>query len=167
MMLVQSQAYREQYGFNAIHLLMVNLYGPRDDFNSETSHVIPALIKKFDKGIRENTEVVIWGTGGASREFLYVEDAVEGIVAATKNYDKSDPVNLGSGMEITIKNLAEKIAEIMDFQGEIKFDATKPDGQPRRCLDTSKAEKEFGFKAQTNFDEGLRKTVEWWRKSKS
>jgi GDP-L-fucose synthase len=163
MMMVQSQAYREQYGFNAIHLLLVNLYGPHDDFDLESSHVIPGLINKFHKAVSENAKKVeIWGTGAASREFLYSEDAAEAIMLATEKYDKPAPVNIGSGMEISIKNLVGKIAEITNFKGEISWDTTKPDGQPRRCLDVSKAEKEFGFKAKTRFEEGLRKTIEWY-----
>ncbi|MEK6878774.1 MAG: GDP-L-fucose synthase [Nanoarchaeota archaeon] len=167
MMMLQTQAYREQYGFNGIHLLMVNLYGPRDDFNPNRSHVIPALIRKIDNAILNNLDYIdVWGTGSASREFLYVEDAAEGIILATKLYNKSDPVNLGSGMEITIKSLAEQIADLTDFKGEIRWDHSKPDGQPRRCLDVSKAEKEFGFRAQTSFYEGLKKTIDWWKENK-
>ena len=162
-MLVQSQAYAKQYGFNSIHLLMVNLYGPHDNFNPSTSHVIPALIKKFHEAQKVGSrEVILWGTGSPSREFLYVSDAAEGIVLAMEHYNKPEPVNLGSGMEITIKGLAEKIAEIIGFNGTIKWDTTKPDGQIRRCLDVSKAEKEFGFKAQTSFDSGLKKTIDWY-----
>ena len=164
MMLVQSQAYRQQYGFNSIHLLLINLYGPRDNFDPEQSHVIPALIKKmFDAKLEGKKEVVVWGTGKATREFLYVEDAAEGIILATEKYNKPEPVNLGSGFEISIKELAELIAELVGFDGEIKWDTTKPDGQPRRCLDVSKAWKEFGFKAKTDFREGLKKTIEWYK----
>ncbi len=163
MMLVQSQAYRTQYGFNSIYLLPVNLYGPKDNFDLESSHVIPALIKKMveakEKGLKE---VEIWGTGSASREFLYAEDCAEGILKATEGYNKSDPINLGCGFEITIKDLTHKIKEVTKFDGSLKWNVEKPDGQPRRCLDTSKAEKEFGFKAKTNFDEGLKKTIEWY-----
>ena len=163
MMLVQAQAYRQQYSFNAIYLLPVNLYGPGDNFNPQSSHVIPALIKKVADTKKEGKNFIeVWGTGKATREFFYVEDAAEGVVLATEKYDKPDPINLGSGMEISIKDLTELIAKLMDFKGEIQWDTSKPDGQPRRCLDTSKAEKEFGFKAQTNFEEGLRKTIEWW-----
>jgi GDP-L-fucose synthase len=164
MLLVQAKAYRDQYGFNAIYLLPVNLYGPRDNFDPEQSHVIPALIKKFVEACRENRkEVVIWGTGKASREFLYVEDAAEAIILATEIYNKPDPVNLGSGKEITISELAKKIASLADYHGKIVHDFSKPDGQPRRCLDTSKAKNEFGFEAKTDFGEGLRKTIEWYK----
>lgn len=164
MMLVQSQAYRQQYGFNAIYLLPVNLYGPRDNFDPEQSHVIPALIKKmFDAKLERRKEVVVWGTGKATREFLYVEDAAEGIILATERYNKPDPVNLGSGFEISIRELAELIAEFVGFDGEIRWDTTKPDGQPRRCLDVSKAKEEFGFEAKVDFREGLEKTIEWYK----
>ena len=166
MSLVQSQAYRQQYGFNSIFLLPVNLYGPGDNFNPKSSHVIPALIKKFyDAKINNQSEVVVWGTGKATREFLYVEDCAEAVVLATEKYDKQDPVNIGAGFEISIKDLAEKIRQIIGFKGKIVWDTTKPDGQPRRCLDTSRAEKEFGFKAKIKFDEGLRKTIEWYIES--
>lgn len=161
MLLVQSQAYRIQYNFNSIFLLPVNLYGPSDNFDPKSSHVIPALVKKFYEAKLSNSdEVIVWGTGRATREFLYVEDCAEAIVLATENYDKPDPINIGAGFEISIKELAEKIRQIVGFKGKIIWDTTKPDGQPRRCLDTSKAKKEFGFKAKTNFDEGLRKTIE-------
>jgi len=164
MLLVQSQAYRQQYGFNAIYLLPVNLYGPGDNFDPEYSHVIPALIKKvFDAKEKGERSIVAWGTGQASREFLYVEDAAEGIVLATDKYDKPDPVNLGAGFEITIRELAELICELADFNGTIKWDTSKPDGQPRRCLDTSRAKKEFGFVAKTDFREGLKRTIEWYK----
>lgn len=164
MLLVQGQAYRQQYGFNAIYLLPVNLYGPGDSHDPQTSHVIPALIKKcFDAKISGADHIVAWGTGKPTREFLYVEDASEGITLAMERYDKSDPVNLGSGFEISIKDLVETIARHVGFEGRIIWDTTKPDGQPRRRLDTSRAEQEFGFKAQTNFEEGLRRTVEWYR----
>lgn len=167
MLLVMSQAYRQEYGFNGIYLLPVNLYGPRDNFNPESSHVIPALIRKFDEAIREGQdEVVCWGTGRATREFLYVEDAAEGIVLAAERYNGAEPVNLGAGFEISIKDLAEEIGAIMGFQGRITWDAGKPDGQPRRCLDTTRAEQWFGFKAQTPFEAGLRRTVEWYRCSR-
>lgn len=166
MLLVQSQAYRAQYGFNSIYLLPVNLYGPGDNFDPKSSHVIPALIKKFyEAKLNNNDEVIVWGTGKASREFLYVEDCAEAIILATERYDKSDPVNIGAGFEITIKNLAEKIKEIIGFSGKVIWDTSKPDGQPRRCLDTTKAEREFGFKAKTDFDEGLKKTIEWYKKN--
>ncbi|MEI7857822.1 MAG: GDP-L-fucose synthase, partial [Methanomicrobiales archaeon] len=164
MLLVQSQAYRQQYGFNSIYLLPVNLYGPRDNFNPESSHVIPALIKKFVDAIRvKKSSVDIWGTGAASREFLYVEDAARAIVLATERYNKSEPVNLGAGKEISIKELVTIIRDETGFTGEIRWDASKPDGQPRRCLVTSRAEKEFGFVAKVPFDEGLKRTVEWYR----
>lgn len=168
MLLVQAQAYRSQYGFNAIYLLPVNLYGPGDNFDPKSSHVIPALIKKcFDAIEKGMDEIVVWGTGKASREFLYVEDAVEGILLAAEKYDKPEPVNLGSGMEIEIKELAGLIAELTGFEGKITWDKSKPDGQPRRCLDTSRAEREFGFKAKTEFRSGLEKTIEWYGKTKS
>ncbi|MBT9132859.1 MAG: GDP-L-fucose synthase [Firmicutes bacterium] len=163
MLLVQSQAYRQQYGFNSIYLLPVNLYGPGDDFDPEYSHVIPALIKKvFDAMDNNERHIVVWGTGKATREFLYVGDAAEGIVLATEKYNKPDPVNLGAGFEISIKSLVELMCELTGFDGEIIWDTSKPDGQPRRCLDTSKAKKEFGFKAKTSFREGLKKTIEWY-----
>ncbi|MCB4790644.1 MAG: GDP-L-fucose synthase [Elusimicrobia bacterium] len=166
MLLVQSQAYRQQYGFNSIFLMPVNLYGPGDNFNPDTSHVIPSLIKKCFDAIKNNdTEIIIWGTGKATREFLYVEDASEGIILATEKYNKSDPVNLGAGFEISIKDLAMLIVKLTSFKGKIKWDVTKPDGQPRRCLDVSLAEKEFNFKAKTKFEEGLRKTIDWYRNS--
>ena len=164
MLLVQSQAYRQQYGFNSIYLLPVNLYGPKDSFDPKSSHVIPALIKKCIDAIEKNEgQIVVWGTGKASREFLYVEDAAEAIILATEKYNKSEPVNIGSGMEITIKELVELIARLTGFNGEIVWDTTKPNGQPRRSLDTSKAEKEFGFKAKMGFEEGLKRTIEWYR----
>lgn len=163
MMMVQSQAYRDEYNFNSIYLLPVNLYGPRDNFKEESSHVIPALIKKAIEAKESNSDHIdVWGTGSATREFLYAEDAAEGIVKATENYDGRDPVNLGSGMEISIKDLVTKICEVVGFEGEIRWDTTKPDGQPRRNLDTTRAEERFGFKAQTNFDEGIKNTVEWY-----
>lgn len=163
MLLVQGQAYRQQYGFNAIYLLPVNLYGPGDNFDPRSSHVIPALIKKcVDALDRGDRQMVAWGTGSASREFLYVEDAARAIVMATEQYNQPEPVNLGSGMEITIRNLLELIAELTGFQGEIIWDTTKPDGQPRRSLDTSRAKQAFGFQAQTDFREGLRKTIDWY-----
>ncbi len=165
MMLVQSQAYRQQYGFNSIFLLPVNLYGPGDNFDPSSSHVIPALIKKCMDAIRNREEeIVVWGTGKATREFLYVEDAAEAIALATEKYDQEDPVNIGAGFEISIKDLAELIAEITGFRGRIVWDPTKPDGQPRRMLDTSRAFREFGFKAKTQFREGLKKTIEWYRR---
>ena len=164
MMLVQSQAYRQQYGFNAIFLLPVNLYGPGDNFDPRSSHVIPALIKKCVDAIdRREDEIVVWGTGGATREFFYVEDAAEAIVLATEAYDKSEPVNIGPGFEISIRDLVALIAELTGFQGRIAWDATKPDGQPRRMLDTGRAFREFGFRAKTGFRDGLRKTIDWYR----
>ncbi len=166
MMLVQSQAYRQQYGFNSIFLLPVNLYGPGDNFDPASSHVIPALIKKcVDATLNNETNIVVWGTGKITREFLYAEDAAEAIVLATQKYDKSEPVNIGAGFEISIKELVELIVELTDFKGKIVWDATKPDGQPRRTLDTRKAFKEFGFKAKTSLREGLKKTIEWYRRS--
>ena len=164
MLLVQSQAYRQEYGFNSIFLLPVNLYGPRDNFAPASSHVIPALIKKcFDAINNDDHHIVCWGTGTASREFLYAGDAAEGILLATEKYNESEPVNLGAGFEITIKELAEKIVDMTGFKGEIVWDTTKPDGQPRRCLDTTRAYEKFGFRAEMNFDEGLRRTIEWYK----
>jgi len=166
MLLVQSQAYRQQYGFNSIVLFPVNLYGPRDNFDPETSHVIPALIRKFLEAAKvggEMSTVTVWGTGMPTREFLYVADAAEGILLAAERYDKSDPVNLGVKFEISIKELVDRIATLTGFAGRIVWDATKPDGQPRRSLDTSRAADAFGFTAQTSFDEGLRRTIEWYR----
>ncbi len=162
MMLVQAQAYRKQYGFNVIYLLPVNLYGPRDNFDPKSSHVVPALIKKVTEAKKAKNFIEIWGTGSASREFLYVEDCAEAIVLATKNYEGSEPVNIGSGQEITMKNLIKEICDLVDFNGEIRWDTTKPDGQPRRCLDISKADKLFNFKAKTSFREGLARTLIWY-----
>ena len=163
MLLVQGQAYRQQYGFRSIYLLPVNLYGPRDNFEPKVSHVIPALIKKCVDARDEGAgEIVVWGDGSATREFLYVEDAAEGIVLATERYDKPEPVNLGSSFEISIRDLVALIAETTGFGGRITWDATKPNGQPRRKLDTSRAEREFGFKAHVDFREGLKRTVEWY-----
>ena len=185
MMLVQSQAYRQQYSFNSIFLLPVNLYGPGDNFSFKSSHVIPALIRKIVEAMggkknalerfrdvnernkrparnQRDKPIVVWGTGKATREFLYVEDAAEGILLATEGYNKPDPVNLGAGFEISIKDLVELIVKLTGFKGEIIWDNSKPDGQPRRMLDTSKAQKEFGFKANTPFEEGLKKTIEWY-----
>lgn len=168
MLLVQSQAYRQQYGFRSCCLFPVNLYGPRDNFDPESSHVIPALIKKCMDAIANNqTRITVWGTGKPSREFLYVEDAAEAIILAAERYDKSDPINIGAGFEITIKDLIELIAKLTEFKGEIVWDASKPDGQPRRMLDTSKAEVEFGFKAKTSFKEGLIKTIDWYIQNRS
>ncbi|MDH4211920.1 MAG: GDP-L-fucose synthase [candidate division WOR-3 bacterium] len=182
MLLVQSIAYRQQYGFNSIFLMPVNLYGPGDNFHPASSHVIPALIKKFTDAMggksavlrrlkrstgekeprRNDDSVIVWGTGKATREFLYVEDCAEAIVLATEKYNKPEPVNIGAGFEISIKDLVGLIAHLMKFNGEIKWDKSKPDGQPRRMLDTSKAYQEFGFEAKTDFETGLRKTIEWY-----
>lgn len=165
MQLVQAQAYRQQYGFNAIYLLPVNLYGPRDNFDPNTSHVIPALIKKvFDSKKKNKKYIEVWGTGRASREFLYVEDCAEGIISATEKYDKSEPVNLGANREIKIKDLVKMICKLMNFKGEVRWNKTKPDGQPRRMVDATLAKKEFNFKAKTNFEEGLKKTINWYIK---
>ncbi len=162
-LLVMLKAYREQYGFNGIYLLPVNLYGPRDNFDLETSHVIPALIRKFVTARDEGRGVVdVWGTGSASREFLYVEDAARAIVAAAERYDEAEPVNVGSSSEVTIQQLAELIGQITGFEGSIRWDPTRPDGQPRRCLDTSRARERFGFEATTPLADGLRRTVAWW-----
>ena len=164
MMLVQSQAYRQQYGFHSIFLLPVNLYGPGDNFDPRSSHVIPALIKKcLDAIHRQEKEIVVWGTGKATREFLYVEDAANAILLATERFDTPDPVNIGSGFEISIRDLAERIAELTGFKGRIVWDPTKPDDQPRRMLDVSRAQQEFGFKAETLFWKGLEKTIAWYR----
>jgi GDP-L-fucose synthase len=184
-LLVQGQAYRQQYGVNAIYLLPVNLYGPRDNFDPESSHVIPALINKFIKAQREVSSrqkavgsnsaysivptsysappsVVVWGTGKPTREFLYVEDAAEGILLAAEKYNKPDPINLGAGFEISIKDLVDLIAKLTGFEGNIIWDSAKPDGQPRRMLDVTKAEREFGFKSKTSLEEGLKKTIQWY-----
>ncbi len=162
-LLVQLSAYRDQYGMDGVFLLPVNLYGPYDNFDLNSSHVIPALVRKIKEAMdRSDKEVTLWGDGSPTREFLYVEDAAEGIVTATKNYDRPDPVNLGSGHEISIKNLAEMIGKIMQFKGSFRWDSTKPNGQPRRQLDVSKAEQYFGFKAQTPLENGLKKTIEWY-----
>ncbi len=164
MLLVQGQAYRQQYGFNVIYLLPVNLYGPGDNFDPRTSHVIPALIKKCVDAIESGADHIdVWGTGSASREFLYVDDAAEGIVLAAERYDGAEPVNLGTGAEITIRELVELIAEVTGFTGEIRWDPTKPDGQPRRSLDTGRARERFGFAAGTPFRDGLSRTVEMYR----
>jgi len=160
---VQAQAYRAQYGFNAIYLLPVNLYGPRDNFDLESSHVIPALIRKCVEAKENNEEqIVLWGDGSPTREFLYVEDAAEGIVMATERYDGSEPVNLGTGEEISIRDLAEIIAGEVGFSGNIVWDTTKPNGQPRRCLDVSRAQRYFGFRAQQGLREGIAKTLAWF-----
>lgn len=167
MLLVQSQGYRQQYGYNSIYLLPVNLYGPGDNFNPASSHVIPALIKKcVDARARGDSFIEAWGTGSASREFLYVEDAANGIVLAAERYDGRDPVNLGVGSEITIRDLTELIARLTEFKGEVRWDPSKPDGQPRRALDTSRARETFGFSAGTTFEDGLRATIEWYLRSR-
>jgi GDP-L-fucose synthase len=163
MLLVQLQSYRQEFRFDGIYLLPVNLYGPRDNFDLESSHVIPAIIRKCVEARRRgDKKLVAWGTGNVSREFLYVEDAAEGILLAAEHYDKPEPVNLGSGTEITIRDLVLTIRELSRFEGQIEWDESKPDGQPRRCLDTTRAEREFGFKARTNLREGLGKTVNWY-----
>ncbi|MBT9150328.1 MAG: GDP-L-fucose synthase [candidate division WS2 bacterium] len=162
-MLVQSQAYRHQYGLNSIYLLPINLYGPGDNFDPESSHVIPALIKRiFDAKELDMDYITAWGTGKATREFLYVEDAAEGIILATEKYNKPEPVNIGSGFEISIKDLVELIVQLVGFDGEIRWDRSKPDGQPRRCLDVGRAKEEFGFEAKVDFMEGLKNTIEWY-----
>jgi GDP-L-fucose synthase len=163
-LLVQSQAYRAQYAFNSIYLLPVNLYGPRDNFDPRSSHVIPALIRKCVEAVERGDEVLeVWGTGRATREFLYVDDAAEAIVLATEHYDGAEPVNLGAGFEISIKDLAERIARLSGFRGRLVWNTSLPDGQPRRCLDTTRAAAYFGFRASTPFDEGLRRTIDWYR----
>ena len=168
MLLVQSQAYRQQYGFNSIYLLPVNLYGPRDNFDPESSHVIPALIKKFVEAVEDNHRTVeIWGTGAASREFLYVDDCARAIVLAAEHYNKPDPVNIGAGREISIKELVNLIGKLTGFEGKIHWDSSKPDGQPRRCLDVSRAKQEFGFEARTSFEEGLKATIDWYMNNRS
>lgn len=164
-LLVMLCAYRRQYGLNGIYLLPVNLYGPGDNFDLQTSHVIPALIRKFvEAGRKGQTQVVVWGTGKVSREFFYVEDCARALVLATERYDDPEPINLGAGVEITISDLVEKIRSMVGFEGEVVWDTSKPDGQPRRCLDTSKAAEFFGFRARTPLDEGLRKTIDWYRR---
>jgi GDP-L-fucose synthase len=166
MLLVQGQAYRQQYGFNVIHLIPVNLYGPGDNFDPASSHVIPALIKKcVDAREAHADHIEVWGTGSASREFLYVDDAAEGIVLGAERYDGADPVNLGVGREITIRELVELIVRLTRFEGEIHWDATKPDGQPRRALDTSRARTAFGFEAATDFEDGIRRTIDWYERN--
>ena len=165
LLLVQAQAYRQEYGLNAITLLPVNLYGPHDNFDPASSHVIPALISKAVQARDESRpEMEVWGTGAASREFLFVDDAAEGVVLATEQYNKPEPVNLGSGKEITIRSLVDMICDLCAFRGAIRWDATKPDGQPRRCLDTSRAREEFGFVARTGFRDGLAETIAWYEK---
>jgi GDP-L-fucose synthase len=166
-LLVMLQAYRQQYGMSGIYLLPVNLYGPGDNFDPHTSHVIPALIRKFCEAKEQGKDrVAVWGTGQASREFLYVEDCARAVAAATELYDQPDPVNLGAGFEITIRDLAEKIRRLVGFEGKLLWDGTKPDGQPRRCLDTRRAAAAFGFRATTPLDDGLRRTLEWWNCTK-
>lgn len=166
MLLVQSQSYRQQYGFNSINLILVNLYGPGDNFDLRTSHVIPALIKKcIDAQNKGTRKITVWGRGNSTREFIYIQDAVRGIVLATQEYNKSEPVNLGTGFEISIKELANLIIKLTGFKGEIVWDDDKPEGQPRRCVDTKKACKEFGFKAKTKFEDGLKKTISWYREN--
>jgi GDP-L-fucose synthase len=162
-LLTMCQSYRQQYGMNAIYLLPVNLYGPRDNFHLQTSHVIPALIRKcVEARKRGDSNITAWGTGSASREFLYVEDCAEGLVSAMEKYDAPEPINLGSGREITIKDLTQLVAKLARFEGEIVWDSTKPDGQPRRCLDVTRAWNAFGFRSATTLDDGLRKTIEWF-----
>ncbi len=166
-LMVMCQSYRQQYGLNAVYLLPVNLYGPRDNFDLHTSHVIPALIRKcVEAKNRGDNEIVAWGTGQVSREFLYVEDCARGIVDSMEKYDSPEPMNLGSGREIKIKDLTELVAKIVGFEGKITWDSTKPDGQPRRCLDVSRAKAEIGFVAQTSLEDGLRKTIDWYTKNK-
>ena len=165
-LLVQCQAYRQQYGMSSIYLLPVNLYGPGDNFNPQSSHVIPALIRKCIDAIEAGaSEIVCWGDGSPTREFLYVEDCAEAILAAAQRYDKPEPINIGSGQEISIRCLSERIAELTGFKGRIKWDVTQPNGQPKRCLDVSRAQQEFGFQARTCFDEGLQRTIHWYRSS--
>ncbi len=168
MLLVQAQAYREQYDFNAVYLLPVNLYGPGDNFDLHTSHVIPALIRKCVEAQDRNEEqIIVWGDGSPTREFLYVEDAAEGILRAAEHYDGSEPVNLGSGQEISIKDLVQTISRLTGFSGELDWDTSKPNGQPRRVLDTTRAAEYFGFRARTNFEDGLQKTIEWYRQNRN
>ncbi len=168
MLLVQSQAYREQYGYNSIFLLPVNLYGPGDNFNPASSHVIPALIRKYLEAKEQGAdEIVAWGDGSPTREFIYVEDAAEGIALATQNYNSSEPVNIGSSFEISIKELTETIARLTGFNGSIRWDTTKPNGQPRRKLDTTRAREAFGFEAKTDFEEGLKRTIAWYANERS
>lgn len=167
MMMVQLQAYRQEYDFHGIYLLPVNLYGPRDNFDDRSSHVIPALIKKCVEAKEAGRDSIeVWGTGKATREFFYVEDAAEAIALAAERYDGTEPVNLGAGFEISIKDLVELIAKLTGFEGKIVWDSSKPDGQPRRCLDTSRAKEYFGFEAHTNFEEGLKKTIDWYKENR-
>jgi GDP-L-fucose synthase len=166
MLLVQLQSYRQEFGFNGIYLLPVNLYGPRDNFNLQSSHVIPAVIRKVVEAKRRgDKQIVAWGPGHVSREFLYVEDAAEGILLAAERYDRPDPVNLGSGSEVTVRNLVHLICEMAGFRGEVVWDSSQPDGQPRRCLDVTRAESEFSFKAKINLREGLARTIAWFEES--
>ena len=168
MLLVQSQAYRQQYGTNTVVVFPVNLYGPRDNFDYQTSHVIPAMIRKIEDSIvGKKDEVVLWGDGSATREFLYVEDAAEGILAACERYDSSDPVNLGSGQEIAVRDLAALIGRVMGYSGRFVWDTSKPNGQPRRALDVTRAKERLGWTAQTSFEEGLGKTIAWWRENRT
>lgn len=168
MLLVQSQSYREQYGYNSIFLLPVNLYGPGDNFNPASSHVIPALIRKFlEAKERGDKQIVAWGDGSPTREFIYAEDAAEGIALATMRYNSSDPVNIGSSFEISIKDLTETIARLCDFEGDVVWDISKPNGQPRRKLDTTRAKERFGFEAKTDFEEGLKKTIAWYKEERA
>jgi GDP-L-fucose synthase len=168
MLLVQSQAYRQQYGCNFVHVLPVNLYGPGDNFDPASSHVIPALVKKVQDAMDEGEgHIEVWGTGAASREFLYVEDAARGIRMAAESYDGAEPVNLGAGFEIRIRDLVKLVCQVMGFRGEIRWDATRPDGQPRRSLDTSRAERLFGFRAEVGFEDGLRRTIDWYRQQRA
>jgi GDP-L-fucose synthase len=168
MLLVQSQAYRQQYGTNSVVVFPVNLYGPRDNFDYHTSHVIPAMIRKIEDAIAGNKdEVVLWGDGSPTREFLYVEDAAEGLLAAAERYNESEPVNLGSGLELSIKDLSSLIAKLMGYHGHFTWDTSKPNGQPRRGLDVTRARERFGWTARTGFEEGLRKTIQWWRENRS
>lgn len=168
MLLVQSQSYREQYGYNSIFLLPVNLYGPGDNFNPASSHVIPALIRKFLEAKEQgSSQIVAWGDGSPTREFIYVEDAAEGIVLATEKYNQSQPVNIGSSFEISIRELTEMIARLTGFEGEIRWDTSKPNGQPRRKLDTTRAREAFGFEAKTDFEEGLKRTIDWYANERS
>jgi len=168
MLLVQSQAYRQQYGFNSIFLLPVNLYGPGDNFDPASSHVIPALIRKCVEAKEQGAdEIVAWGDGSPTREFIYVEDAAEGIALATQYYNRSDPVNIGSSFEISIKDLTELIARLTGFEGRVRWDTSKPNGQPRRKLDTTRAKEYFGFSAKTNFEDGLRQTIDWYLANRS
>jgi GDP-L-fucose synthase len=164
MLLVQSQAYRQQYGFNSVVLFPVNLYGPNDNFDLETSHVIPAMIRKIEQGIsRGEREVELWGDGSPTREFLYVDDAAEALLLAAEQYDESEPMNLGSGREISIRDLANTIASLMGYRGSFRYDTSKPNGQPRRGLDVSRAKKSLGWTARTSLEDGLRRTIDWWR----